>query len=151
MGKILIFTSDFTWDVSLASDFINENSWKKFDFHKWFHLGCVTGTWQTIRKMIIRNKWSLVGLRKIFIWIFTCENADIPYNFLYGASLLLHLCKRTCPTGFTRWFTSETFFGTEGYVSVPHLIDRRTKLFLAELGRQHFLNVANFLSLSSLF
>jgi len=50
------------------------------------------------------------GNRKIFILIFTCENADIPYNFLYGASLVLHLCKRTCPTGLTRWFTSETFF-----------------------------------------
>jgi len=50
------------------------------------------------------------GIRKIFIWIFTCENADIPYNFLYGASLVLHLCKRTCPTWFTRWLTNETFF-----------------------------------------
>jgi len=110
MGKILIVTSDFTWDVSLASDFISENSWKKSDFHKWFHLGRVTGTWQAIRKMSIRNKWNPVRLWKIFIWIFTCENADIPYNFLYGASLVLHLCKRTCPTGLTRWFTSETFF-----------------------------------------
>jgi len=98
MGKLLVFTSDFTWDVSLASDFISENSWKKSDFHKL----------QAIRKMSIRKKWNPVGLRKIFIWIFTCENADIPYNFLYGASLVLHLCKRTCPTGFTRWITSET-------------------------------------------
>jgi len=32
MGKILIFTSDFTWDVSLASDFISENSWKNLIF-----------------------------------------------------------------------------------------------------------------------
>jgi len=30
MGKILNFTSDFTWDVSLASDFISENSSKMF-------------------------------------------------------------------------------------------------------------------------
>jgi len=109
-GKNLIFTSDLNWDVSLASDFISENSWEKCYFHKWFHLRRVTGTWQAIRKTSIRNKWNPVGLRKIFIWIFTCENADIPYNFLYGASLVLHLCKRTCPTGFTRWFTSETFF-----------------------------------------
>jgi len=67
--------------------FISENWLKNSDFHKWFHLGRVTGTWQAIRKMSIRNKWNPVGLRKIFIWIFTCENADIPYNFLYGASL----------------------------------------------------------------
>jgi len=111
------------------------------DFHKWFHLGritCkwfhksklmekfwfshvislkrVTGTWQAIRKMSIRNKSNPVGLPKILIWIFTCENTDIPYNFLYGVSLVIHSCKRTCPTEFTRWFTSETFFfGTEGY------------------------------------
>jgi len=90
--------------------FISENSLKNYDFHKWFHLGHVTGTWQAIRKMSIRNKWNPVGLWKIFIWIFTCENADIPYNCLYGASLVFHLCKRTFPTGFTRWFTSETFF-----------------------------------------
>jgi len=46
MGKLLVFTSDFTWDVSLASDFISENSWKKSDFHKL----------QAIRKMSIRKK-----------------------------------------------------------------------------------------------
>jgi len=110
MGKMLIFTSDFTWEVSPASDFISENSLKNSDSHKWFHLGRVIGAWQAIRKMSIRNKWNPVGLRKIFIWIFTCDNADIPNNFLYGASLVLHLCKRTGPTGFTRWFTSENFF-----------------------------------------
>jgi len=89
------------------------HKWKlkeKFWFSQVIHLGRVTGTWQAIRKMSIRNKWNPVGLRKIFIWIFTCENADIPYNFLYGASLVLHLCTRTCPRWFPRWFTSETFF-----------------------------------------
>jgi len=34
IGKILIFTSDFTWKVSLASEVISENLWKSFDFHK---------------------------------------------------------------------------------------------------------------------
>jgi len=51
-GKNLIFTSDFTWDVSLASDFISENSWKNSDFHKWFHLGRVTCKWF--------HKWKLM-------------------------------------------------------------------------------------------
>jgi len=92
---------------------------KNSDFHKWSHLGRVTGTWQAIQKMRIRNKWNPVGLGKIFSWIFTSKNADIPYNFLYGMTIVLHLYKRKCPTGLTRWFTSETFFvGTEGYVEM---------------------------------
>jgi len=110
MWKIVNFTSDFTWYVSLASDLIMKTHWKYSEFCKWFLVGRVTGTWQAIREMSIRNKWSPVGLRKIFIWIFTCEKADIPYNYLYGVPLVLRLCKRACPTGFTRGFTNETFF-----------------------------------------
>jgi len=30
MGNILNFTSDFTWDVTLASEFISENSFELF-------------------------------------------------------------------------------------------------------------------------
>jgi len=40
MGKILNFTSDFTWDVSHASDFISENSLKIF----WISQGISRGT-----------------------------------------------------------------------------------------------------------
>jgi len=93
MGKILIFTSDFTWDVSLASDFISDNSWKKFDFHKWFHLGRVTGTWQAIRKMSIRTKWNPVGLRKIFIWIFTVKMRT-SHTIFYMERHLFFTCAR---------------------------------------------------------
>jgi len=41
-GKVLTFTSDFTWELSLASEFISENWWKNVDYHKWFHLGPIT-------------------------------------------------------------------------------------------------------------
>jgi len=72
----VIFTSDFTWDVSSARDRpYKQNEYKEHvktrRTSKNFHLNC--------------------QLRK-------CGH---PYNFLYEASLVLHLCKRTCPTGFT--------------------------------------------------
>jgi len=103
--------------------FISENSLKNYDFHKWFHLGHVTGTWQAIRKMSIRNKWNPVGLWKIFIWIFTCENADIPYNCLYGASLVFHLCKRTWSHGIHKVIHKwNFFFGTEGNTYAKDLL-----------------------------
>jgi len=111
--KFYIFISENSWEKFWISQVISlktchlqviskaKTHWKYFEFHSDF---------TSIRQMSIRNNWNPVGLRKIYIWIFTCEKADIPYNCLYGVSLVLHLCKSTCPTGFTRWFTSETFF-----------------------------------------
>jgi len=80
---------------------------------QWFHVGRVIGTWQAIRQMSIRNKWNPVGLWKIFIWIFTCENADIPYNCLYPSvpkkkvSLVNHLGNHLGHVLVHKWRTSD--------------------------------------------
>jgi len=46
---------NYTHIVTLAGDFISENSLIYSEFHKWFHVGCVTSRRQAIRQMSIRN------------------------------------------------------------------------------------------------
>jgi len=88
-------------------------------FHKWKHIRNILSSQvilrvtchrQVIREMSISNWWSPEWLRKMFIWFFTCEKADISYNCLHGVSLVLHSCKLTCTAVFTSLFTSQTFF-----------------------------------------
>jgi len=45
-----------------------------------------------------------------------CELEDFPYICLYEVSHLLHSFMVTCPAVITRIFTSNAFFGTEGYI-----------------------------------
>jgi len=50
--------------------------------------GHVTCRLHAIRQMSIMNNWNPEWLRKIFICIFTCEKADIPFNCPYGVLLV---------------------------------------------------------------
>jgi len=81
--------------------FISENSLEIFWISQLISRGTCHGhvTGHTTNEFLM-NKW-------IFIWIFTCENADIPYICLSGVSLVLHLIHK--------W---NFFFGTEGYLYV---------------------------------
>jgi len=51
--NIMNFTNDFTWDVSLASDFISENSLEIFWFSQVISRGTFPGRWQAIRQFSI--------------------------------------------------------------------------------------------------
>jgi len=73
--KFYIFTSENSWGTCHLQSEVSENSLEIV----WISQVISRGKWQAIRQMSVRNKWNPVGLPKMFIWIFACENADMVY------------------------------------------------------------------------
>jgi len=67
--------------------------WKYSEFHKWFYVGRVIGTWQAIRQMCIRNNWKIRKINghriQLSIWSVTCSSL-VQEDISHGIHKVIH-------------------------------------------------------------